>query len=297
MEQRSVVTDGEELLHGVDQHMKTLISDGGSSGSQPHMATRGSSGVQEQGFNSYLLPTEGNCDAVVFNIVPNVLNVAEIFGVPFETFADIEDLMNGIEIGKHEVLWSGMTNERRKDFIDYMFTTWKRLMDENFSVASNVGNNGEGTTASLGYPSLETLRHQAFAIGMSPSPGTFYATNTSFGESFHTSTMNPSIVSVDQIVGDATSFSEVNAPNVQTHNNDVVANLFGVSLTTCKLIDDFTKDLESGKYAVWSKLLDGVLDDLIEYGWSDLRPEAQDGVKHATLHYNSGLYCLVPHNG
>nr|GEY05379.1 hypothetical protein [Tanacetum cinerariifolium] len=29
----------------------------------------------------------------------------------------------------------------------------------------------------------------------------------------------------------------------------------------------------------------------IEYGWSDLRPEAQDGVKHATRHYNSGLYC------
>ncbi|GJQ96837.1 zinc finger, CCHC-type containing protein [Tanacetum coccineum] len=28
----------------------------------------------------------------------------------------------------------------------------------------------------------------------------------------------------------------------------------------------------------------------IEYGWSDLRPEAYDGVKHATRQYNSGLY-------
>ncbi|GKC90889.1 hypothetical protein Tco_1151538, partial [Tanacetum coccineum] len=248
MEQRSIVTDGEALPRGVAQRMKTLIGDGARIGSSQVVATtlpsQGSTGVQEQGFNSYLLPTEGNCDAVVFNIVPNVLNVAEYFSVPFETFADIKDLMNGIDMGKHEVVWPGMTNERNKDFIDYMFTTWKRLMDENFSVASNAGNNGEGTMASLDYPSLETLRHQASAIGTIPTPGTFYATNTSFGESFHTSTMNPSIVSVDQIVGDATSFSEVNAPNIQTHNNDVVANLFGMSLTTCKVIDNFTKDLE-----------------------------------------------------
>nr|GEY66601.1 hypothetical protein [Tanacetum cinerariifolium] len=42
-------------------------------------------------------------DVVIFNIVLNVLNVAKIFGVPFKTLADIEDLMNGIEMGKHEV--------------------------------------------------------------------------------------------------------------------------------------------------------------------------------------------------
>nr|GEU89451.1 zinc knuckle CX2CX4HX4C [Tanacetum cinerariifolium] len=50
------------------------------------------------------------------------------------------DLMNGLEIGKHEAIWSTMTKERRKDVMDIMFTTWKRLMDENPSVASNVGN-------------------------------------------------------------------------------------------------------------------------------------------------------------
>ncbi|GKD78704.1 hypothetical protein Tco_1341325 [Tanacetum coccineum] len=32
----------------------------------------------------------------------------------------------------------------------------------------------------------------------------------------------------------------------------------------------------------------------IEYGWSDLRLEAYDEVKHATRQYNSGLYCPVP---
>ncbi|GKA02748.1 hypothetical protein Tco_0675529 [Tanacetum coccineum] len=70
----------------------------------------------------------------------NVLNIAEFFGVPFKTFADIEDLMNGIKMGKHEAVWSSMTEERRKDVMDSMFTMWKRLMDENLSVARNVGN-------------------------------------------------------------------------------------------------------------------------------------------------------------
>ncbi|GJR65649.1 hypothetical protein Tco_0011714 [Tanacetum coccineum] len=88
--------------------------------------------------STYVLPTEGNDDAIVFNIVPNVLNIAKIFGVLFKTFADIEDLMNGLETGKHEDVWSGMTEETRKEVMDSMFTTWKRLMDENPSVASNV---------------------------------------------------------------------------------------------------------------------------------------------------------------
>nr|GEV58212.1 zinc knuckle CX2CX4HX4C [Tanacetum cinerariifolium] len=44
-------------------------------------------------------------DVVAFNTVPNVLNVAEIFGVPFKTLANIEDLMNGIEMGKHEAVY------------------------------------------------------------------------------------------------------------------------------------------------------------------------------------------------
>ncbi|GJS18801.1 hypothetical protein Tco_0413273 [Tanacetum coccineum] len=61
--------------------------------------------IQEQVVNSDLLPTDGNCDAVVFNIVPNVLNIAKNFDVPFKTFTDIEDLMNGIEMGKHEAVW------------------------------------------------------------------------------------------------------------------------------------------------------------------------------------------------
>ncbi|GJU22488.1 hypothetical protein Tco_1155830 [Tanacetum coccineum] len=68
--------------------------------------------------NSDLLLTKGNGDAIVFNIVPNVLNIAKIFGVPFKTFVDIEDLMNGLKMGKHK----------------------KRLTDENPSVASNVRN-------------------------------------------------------------------------------------------------------------------------------------------------------------
>ncbi|GJS61681.1 hypothetical protein Tco_0656465 [Tanacetum coccineum] len=59
-----------------------------------------------------LPPREAN------NIVPNVLNIAEIFGVPFNTFTDIEDLINGIEMGKHEAVWLTLTAERRKDVMD-----------------------------------------------------------------------------------------------------------------------------------------------------------------------------------
>ncbi|GJV40657.1 hypothetical protein Tco_1419097 [Tanacetum coccineum] len=88
------------------------------------------------GGSTYVIPTECDGDAIVFNIVPDVLNIAEIFGVPFKTFADIEDLMNGIEMGKREAIWSTLTEERRKDVMDSMFTTWKRLMDENPSVTS-----------------------------------------------------------------------------------------------------------------------------------------------------------------
>ncbi|GKC46603.1 zinc knuckle CX2CX4HX4C containing protein [Tanacetum coccineum] len=85
-------------------------------------------------------PTDGNGNAIVFNIVSNVLIIAEIFRVPFKTFADIEDLINGIEMGKHEAVWSNLTEEKLKGVMDSMFTTWKRLMDENPSVASKVGN-------------------------------------------------------------------------------------------------------------------------------------------------------------
>nr|GEU78895.1 hypothetical protein [Tanacetum cinerariifolium] len=86
----------------------------------------------------YVLPTEGNGDAIVFNIILNVLNIAKIFGISFKTFTDIEDLMTRIEMGKHEAVWLGMTEERCKDVMDSMFTTWKRLMDDNPSVVSNV---------------------------------------------------------------------------------------------------------------------------------------------------------------
>ncbi|GJU30530.1 hypothetical protein Tco_1174119 [Tanacetum coccineum] len=89
---------------------------------------------------TYMFLSDGNGDAIVFNIVLNGLNIAENFGVPFKTSADIEDLMNGIEMGKHEAVWSTMTEDRRKDVMDSIFTTWKRLVDVNPSVASNVVN-------------------------------------------------------------------------------------------------------------------------------------------------------------
>ncbi|GJT67131.1 hypothetical protein Tco_1018611 [Tanacetum coccineum] len=57
---------------------------------------------------------------------------------------------------------------------------------------------------------------------------------------------------VDPVVGDDTldMFSEV----IRTHGNDAIAEFFNVTLTTPKEIDDFNKDLELGKYVVWSEL-------------------------------------------
>ncbi|GJS32210.1 hypothetical protein Tco_0530592 [Tanacetum coccineum] len=79
---------------------------------------------------------------------PCVLGVVEIFGVPFNTLADIENLMNDIEMGKYEVVWSAMTCEQHQDVMDAIFTKWKVLMAENPSELNDktVGNTTEVTT-------------------------------------------------------------------------------------------------------------------------------------------------------
>ncbi|GJU00852.1 hypothetical protein Tco_1111190, partial [Tanacetum coccineum] len=98
------LSDGKALLRDVNME---------KSASQPSVVHTTNIGFSTcDGKSIYVLPTEGNGDAIVFNIVPNVLNIAEIFGVPFKTFADIEDLMNGIEMGNHEAVWSIMTEDR-----------------------------------------------------------------------------------------------------------------------------------------------------------------------------------------
>ncbi|GJT64357.1 hypothetical protein Tco_1015837 [Tanacetum coccineum] len=69
--------------------------------------------------------------------ISGVPNLAEIFGVPFNTLADIENLMNDIEMGKHEGVWSVMTCEQYQD-----------IMAENPSELNDktVGNTAEVTT-------------------------------------------------------------------------------------------------------------------------------------------------------
>ncbi|GKD28141.1 hypothetical protein Tco_1234355 [Tanacetum coccineum] len=66
---------------------------------------------------------------------------------------------------------------------------------------------------------------------------------------------------------------DVITPKIQYH--DVVAKLFGMSLKSFKDIDDFTKDIELGKYPMWSKVtrekhkevldtIGDIWDDLVE---------------------------------
>nr|GEW05210.1 zinc knuckle CX2CX4HX4C [Tanacetum cinerariifolium] len=146
--------DGEAVLK--DVNMKESVS-------QPFVVrTTNIHFFTCDGKSTYVLPFEGNGDAIVFNIISNVLNIDKNFDVPFKTFTDIEDLMNGIEMGKHEAVWSTMTEDRRKDVMDSMFTKWKRLMDENPSVASNMGNTDHVDKTSA--PSHESLIVQSVDI-------------------------------------------------------------------------------------------------------------------------------------
>ncbi|GKD03672.1 hypothetical protein Tco_1178646 [Tanacetum coccineum] len=143
MEKKDGANKREGLLRDVNME---------ESASQPFVVRTTNIGFSTcDGGSTYVIPTECDGDAIVFNIVPDVLNIAEIFGVPFKTFTDIEDLMNGIEMAKREAIWSTLTEERRKDVMDSMFNTWKRLMDENPSVTSKVGNTDHVDKASAQY--------------------------------------------------------------------------------------------------------------------------------------------------
>ncbi|GKB32547.1 hypothetical protein Tco_0871948 [Tanacetum coccineum] len=76
---------------------------------------------------------------------PCVLNIADIFRVPFNTLADIKNLINDIEMGKHKVEWLAMTCEQHQDVMDAIFTKWKVLMAKNPSELNDkiVGNMAE----------------------------------------------------------------------------------------------------------------------------------------------------------
>ncbi|GJU19793.1 hypothetical protein Tco_0766858 [Tanacetum coccineum] len=118
----------------------------------------------------------------------------------------------------------------------------------------------------------ELLRGVAARMNKLTSVDSF-TSNTSFGESILTTTMNPSIASINpsagavgNVLGEAGSnMDTTNATNgngdasVMTSDPytssihtqvDGVADLFGVSIKTLVDIDNFTKDLESGKYTM-----------------------------------------------
>ncbi|GJW37645.1 retrovirus-related pol polyprotein from transposon TNT 1-94 [Tanacetum coccineum] len=78
--------------------------------------------------------------------------------------------------------------------------------------------------------------------------------------------------------------------------SDVVAEFLDVSLTTLKKIDDFTKDLELGKYAVWSEITRDahkeVLDN-ISTRWNTLVAECKS---KGTLNANDNMFSEVSPN-
>nr|GEY38185.1 hypothetical protein [Tanacetum cinerariifolium] len=58
--------------------------------------------------------------------------------------------------------------------------------------------------------------------------------------------------------------SEFNNSKILIYSIDDVATLFGVPLNYLKKIDDFTKDLEVGKYALWAKLIKETCSGIID---------------------------------
>ncbi|GKA68274.1 zinc knuckle CX2CX4HX4C containing protein [Tanacetum coccineum] len=76
-----------------------------------------------------------------------------------------------------------------------------------------------------------------------------FAIDSSNQSSFETSTKAAAIDDRN-----ASTLMSVATSNVPIHNIDVVANVFGVPLKSCKDIDEFTKDLEADKYE-WDVLL------------------------------------------
>ncbi|GJU91537.1 hypothetical protein Tco_1303960 [Tanacetum coccineum] len=76
------------------------------------------------------------------------------------------------------------------------------------------------------------------------------------------------IVGEDSIRGIVNNFSkvidEMNKSTIQTHGNDAIDEFFDVSLTTLKEIDEFTKDLELGKYAVWLELISDKREEVLD---------------------------------
>ncbi|GKD78268.1 hypothetical protein Tco_1340889, partial [Tanacetum coccineum] len=140
-----------------------------------------------------------------------------------------------------------------------------------------------------------------------------FASNNSFRESISTSMMNPSIASINpsaeavgNILGEAGSnMDTTNATNgngdasvVTSDPNtssiraqvDGVANLFGVSIKTLVDIDNFTKDLESGKYVMWSELAREKreeITDIICNWWDSILTQTESMPKGAPISSDS----------
>ncbi|GJZ90262.1 zinc knuckle CX2CX4HX4C containing protein [Tanacetum coccineum] len=172
-------------------------------------------------------------DASVFNIVPNALTLAKIFCVPFKTCADIVHLMNGIEKGKHEAVWSGMTEERRNDVMDSMFTTWKRLTDEKATRVSSNPTVVVGDSAFFGIDKEDNIRvssknpsHDIPSSFLNPIMGLLAS---KLGESI----LQDKSDRMNKVL--RVSILESNSSPIV----DEITKLFGVSLNTPNDIDEF----------------------------------------------------------
>ncbi|GKB72464.1 zinc knuckle CX2CX4HX4C containing protein, partial [Tanacetum coccineum] len=120
--------------------------------------------------------------------------------------------------------------------------------------SSRLPSDNDNETTGTVRVSVSTLVESIWTTGGKPTDGNIpygcYPTEGGSGEDDIKAILSSFCATIDNVVGKK---SDVNTSSMRTHV-DVVAKLFGVSLKTLEDIDSFTKDIELGKYEVWSEL-------------------------------------------
>nr|GEU86492.1 hypothetical protein [Tanacetum cinerariifolium] len=144
-------------------------------------------------------------------------------------------------IFKSEKQQHGATQSGEDSMQDGVYTEDFPRLDLVYQNLNTNNNNVSRTGASQeGYSGIKSSHSKPQAASTYPTPSNIEVNSKVSNES----TLKSAVVFV----------SEINASNAQIFNIDVVADLFGVPLNSCKDINEFTKDLELGKYELWSEL-------------------------------------------
>nr|GEW56557.1 zinc knuckle CX2CX4HX4C [Tanacetum cinerariifolium] len=198
------------------------------------------------------------------------VDVAATFEVLLTTVGDLEVLIKDINAGKHEELLSRMTNDKRKVVVDALGVMCKLIEAQSASNLPNDGFNFDGTRNASSVPvTLHMSSHVEDVYEFNDSCNTLKMGRSEIlwwrGDDGRGGGDKVKMVVVSAVVAAVVAMVAASI--------DDVAALFGVPLISLKEIDEFTKDFEVGKYALWSKLTKETrsgINDIICYRWDTL---------------------------